>query len=117
MHETMHVLHIAYLNNSVAFAFYVSGWGYWYLSRLTGQWTGIANRPIKHLAMGTCRCRQTFTLWMDIFDDSINEKTEDTEGVIRIRISKKNRQHNGQKKMYKRTNNDLQNIHIKQKIE
>jgi len=32
--------------------------------------------------------------------------------VIRIRISKKNRQHNGKKK-YKRTNNDLQNIHIK----
>ena len=32
-------------------------------------------------------------------------------------ISKKNRQHNGQKKKYKRTNNDLQNIHIKLKIE
>ena len=39
------------------------------------------------------------------------------KGVIRIRISKKNRQHNGQKKKYKRTNNDLQNIHIKLKIE
>ena len=39
------------------------------------------------------------------------------KGVIRIRISKKNRQHNGQKKKYKKTNNDLQNIHIKQKIE
>jgi hypothetical protein len=32
-------------------------------------------------------------------------------------ISKKNRQHNGQKKKYKKTNNDLQNIHIKLKIE
>ena len=32
---------------------------------------------------------------------------------IRIRISKKNRQHSGQKKKDKRTNNDLQNIHIK----
>ena len=43
---------------------------------------------------------------------------EDTKGVIRIRISKKNRQHNGQKKKYKRTNNDLQNItQIKLKIE
>jgi hypothetical protein len=41
---------------------------------------------------------------------------EDTKGVIRIRKSKKNRQHNGQKKKYKRTNNDLQNIHIKLKI-
>jgi hypothetical protein len=30
------------------------------------------------------------------------------KGAIRIRISKKNRQHNGQKKKYKRTNNDLQ---------
>ena len=42
---------------------------------------------------------------------------EDTKRVIRIRISKKNRQHNGQKKKEKRTNNDLQNIHIKLKIE
>jgi hypothetical protein len=32
-------------------------------------------------------------------------------------ISKKNRQRNGQKKKYRRTNNDLQNIHIKLKIE
>ena len=37
--------------------------------------------------------------------------------VIRIRIPKKNRQHNGQKKKYKRTNNDLQNINITLKIE
>jgi hypothetical protein len=41
---------------------------------------------------------------------------EDVKGVIRIRISKKNRQHNVQKKKYKRTNNDLQNIRIKLKI-
>ena len=34
------------------------------------------------------------------------EEFEDTKGVIRIRKSKKNRQHNGQ-------NNDLQSIHIK----
>jgi len=31
-------------------------------------------------------------------------------------ILKTNRQHNGQKKKYKRTNNDLQNIHINLKI-
>jgi hypothetical protein len=43
-----------------------------------------------------------------------NEEFEDIKVVIRIRISKKNRQHNGQK--YKGTNNDLQNIHIKLKI-
>jgi hypothetical protein len=44
------------------------------------------------------------------------EEFEDTKGVIRIRTSK-NRQHNDQEKKNKRTNNDLQNIHIKLKIE
>jgi len=43
------------------------------------------------------------------------EELEDTKGVIRIRKSMKNRKHNGQKKKYKRTNNDLQDIHIKLK--
>jgi hypothetical protein len=47
----------------------------------------------------------------------LQEDFEDTKGVIRIRILEKNRQHNGQKKKYKMTNNDLQNIHIKLKIE
>ena len=45
------------------------------------------------------------------------EEFEDTKMAIRIRISKQNRQHKGQKKKYKRTNSDLQNIHIKLKIE
>jgi hypothetical protein len=35
------------------------------------------------------------------------EEIEDTKGVIRIRKSKKDKQHNGQKKKDKRTNNDL----------
>ena len=43
------------------------------------------------------------------------EEFEDTKVAIRIRISEKNRQRNGQK--YKRTKNDPQNIHIKLKIE
>ena len=47
----------------------------------------------------------------------MKEEFEDTKGVIRIPISKKIRQHNGQQKKYKRTNNDLQNIQIKLKIE
>ena len=47
----------------------------------------------------------------------IQEEIEDTKGVIRIRKSKKEKQHNGQKKKNKRTNNDLQNIYIKLKIE
>jgi hypothetical protein len=48
--------------------------------------------------------------------ESSEEQFEDTKGVIRNRISKKNRQHNGKKK-YKKTNNDQQNIHINLKIE
>ena len=47
----------------------------------------------------------------------LKEELEDAKGVIRIRLSKKNTQHNDQKKNYKRTNYDLQNIHIKLKIE
>ena len=47
----------------------------------------------------------------------LEKEFEDTKGVIRNRKSKKNKQHNGQKKKYKRTNNDLQNIHIQLKIE
>ena len=34
------------------------------------------------------------------------EEFEDTKVVIRIGISQKNRQHNGEKKMYKRINNN-----------
>ena len=48
---------------------------------------------------------------------SEKEEFEDTKGAIRIIISKKNRNHNGQKKNCKRKKNDLQNIHIKLKIE
>ena len=40
----------------------------------------------------------------------------DIKGVIKIHKSK-DRQHIGQKKKDKRTNNDLQNLHIKLKIE
>ena len=39
-----------------------------------------------------------------------SEVFEDTKVVIRICKLKKDRQHNGQKKKDKRTNNDLQNI-------
>jgi len=46
----------------------------------------------------------------------VTEEFEDTKGLIRI-CKSKDRQHNGQKKKYKRTNNNLQNIHIKLKIE
>jgi hypothetical protein len=45
------------------------------------------------------------------------EEFEDTKWVIRIRKSKTNRKHNGQKKKNKRLNNDLQNITHKTKIQ
>jgi len=57
------------------------------------------------------RCRKISIVIPDIY-----EKVEGTKGVIRIHKSKY-RQNNGQKKKYKRTNNDLQNMHIKLKIE
>ena len=43
------------------------------------------------------------------------EEFENAKGVIRTRQSK-NKQHNGQKKKDRRTNNDQQSIHIKLKI-
>ena len=45
------------------------------------------------------------------------EEFEDTKEAIRIRISKKNDKTMTKRKKYKRTNNDLHNIHIKLKIE
>ena len=45
------------------------------------------------------------------------DEFEDIKWLIRIRKSKKDTQHNGQKKKNKGTNNDLQNIDIKLKIE
>ena len=56
-------------------------------------------------------------MYRGIYQILLEEEFEDTKGEIRIRTSKKNRQHNGQKKKVKRTNNDQQNIHIKLKIE
>ena len=48
----------------------------------------------------------------------LKEEFEDTKGVIRICISKKNRQHNDQKKKYIRDKQQsIYNIHIKLKIE
>ena len=47
----------------------------------------------------------------------LQEKFEDIKGVVRSRASKKDRQYNGQMKKDKRTNNNLQNIHKKLKIE
>jgi len=48
-----------------------------------------------------------FILKLNVFN---YEELEDTKVVIRIRKSQNDRQHNGQKKNYKSSNNDLQNI-------
>ena len=45
------------------------------------------------------------------------EVFKDIKGVIRIHKSNRDRQRNGQTKKYKRTNNDMQNMHIKLMIE
>jgi hypothetical protein len=42
-----------------------------------------------------------------IEEEQTTQWLKDTKGAIRIRISKKDRQHNGQQKKDKRTNNDL----------
>ena len=47
--------------------------------------------------------------------DAVLIMSEDTKGVIRICKSKKDRQHNNEKKKDKRTNNYLQNITHKTK--
>jgi hypothetical protein len=57
-----------------------------------------------------CQCSNLIVQWL------YKEQFEETNGAIRIRISK-NTQHNGEKKKYKRKNNNLQDIHIKQKFE
>jgi hypothetical protein len=50
---------------------------------------------------------QVFSTGVKWQPSHIEEEFGEAKVVIRICISKKNRQHNGQKKKYKRTNNDL----------
>ena len=57
------------------------------------------------------RIRKTIYLDQKLYE----EEFEDSKGIIRIRKSKNDRQHNGQKKKDKRTNNDLQIISHKTK--
>ena len=45
------------------------------------------------------------------------KRFDDTKCVIGIRISKNNRQRNGQKEKHKRMKNAMQSIHIKLKID
>jgi hypothetical protein len=47
--------------------------------------------------------------WSPFVFQKIQDEFKDNKGVVRIRIWKKNRQHNSQMKGYKSTNTDLQN--------
>jgi hypothetical protein len=58
-------------------------------------------RPLGHICSDWC-CSVSMV--------RVQEELKDIKGVIRICKSKKDRQHNGQKKKNKRTNNDLLNI-------
>jgi hypothetical protein len=80
------ILHSTYENN--------------YLNRDKSPW------PISSPGGGSWYCRP---LLLNRYH--LQEEFEDTKGVIRTSKSKKNRQHNGQKKRGRRTKNDLQNIH------
>jgi len=66
----------------------------------------ILNQSIKELTRTSTLNKFSITLFVK-FKKKKQEESEDTKGVIRIRISKRNRQHNGQKKKYKGTYNDL----------
>jgi hypothetical protein len=57
-----------------------------------------------------CSLRLSYHLAFQYFH--YEEEFEDTKLVIRIRNSKKDRQHNGQKKKDKKTNDELQSKHI-----
>ena len=63
----------------------------------------------KYLA---CNLKKQYRVISYLQEVIVQEEFEGTKGVLRIRKSK-NRQHNGEKKNYKMTNNDLPNIHIK----
>ena len=69
------------------------------------DWCSYDIMQLASIEIQSLNCRRRISYFME-------EEFEDTKGEIRIRTSKKNRQHNGQKKKYKRTNNDLQNIHM-----
>jgi hypothetical protein len=54
---------------------------------------------------------------IDNYEPKSNSLLSNKQAIQLNQISKKNRQNNDQQKRYKGTNNDLQNIHIKLKIE
>ena len=82
---------------------------YSFYPRTIAQWNLLPVAAVKCSTLDSFREQ----ISISVFEEElcIQEEIEDTKGAIKIRISKKNRQNNVQKKKYKRTNNDLQNIH------
>jgi hypothetical protein len=64
-----------------------------------------SNKIVDNKCVKTCIIQKMIRDVAMVLDSVTKKEFEDTKGVIRIRISKKNRQHNNQKKKYKRTNN------------
>jgi len=80
-------------------------WAYLFCLELLQQ---RRNRSTRNGLTQDCKVRHQQTINTSRFGDMLQDELEDTKEVMRIRKSKKNRQNNGQKKKYKRTNNDLQ---------
>ena len=76
-----------------------------------------SSQPEKGLPPHFARLKQNLGKILEYLIFPYTKSLKIQKGTIRIRKSKKDRQHNGQKKKDKRTNNDLQNIHTKLKIE
>ena len=86
----------------------------------------VCNQDAKECEEKLSRCKPNilyniYSYWLYLNHitwkiERLQEELEDTKRVIRIRKSEKNRQNYGQKKKYKRTNNDLQNIRMKLQI-
>jgi len=88
-------------------------------SEMEGFWLCLdLNKGNKHnIQLSRTKIINRSICWQIKYFNERKKSLKIPKGAVRIRISKKNRQHNGQKKEYKRTNNDQQNTHTKPKIE
>jgi hypothetical protein len=96
------------IHENYMYMYQMVGLGYMVMRKLTQSWK--LDETITKLLY--CENKVKIRRHMTGF-----EEFENTKGIIRIRKLKKNRQHNSQKKKHKMTNNNLQNKHIKLKIE
>ena len=102
----------------VLFALFVFACAQWCITYILLCFSSNCVHFVASFSRLSLRYSPMFIYYLKNTTQKTKEEYEDTKVVIRICISKKNRQQNCQKKKYKRTNkdNDLQNIHIKLKI-